>query len=200
VSSAAASFGTVEQVAFSPDGSQLIVTTKANGSDVDVFAVRPDGRLSTSPVVNAEPGTTPFGVVFDRANHLVAAEAGTNALATFALSPGAALTPIDTVGTGQAATCWVAPAQGFLYASNAGSASESGLQDTSGGKLTLLGATSTDAGTVDPVAAPGGHFLYVQTGAKGIVDEYRVNTDGSLAAIGSVTVAGAVGGEGIAAS
>ena len=27
------------QVAFSPDGSQLIVTTKANGSDIDVFGV-----------------------------------------------------------------------------------------------------------------------------------------------------------------
>src|SRR5262249_7689068 len=33
------------QVAFSPDGSQLIVTTKANGNDVDVFGVRPGGTL-----------------------------------------------------------------------------------------------------------------------------------------------------------
>ena len=38
------------QVAFSPLGTQLIVTTKANGNDVDVFGVRPDGRLSPSPV------------------------------------------------------------------------------------------------------------------------------------------------------
>ena len=29
------------QVAFSPDGSQLIVTTKANGNDIDVFGVGP---------------------------------------------------------------------------------------------------------------------------------------------------------------
>ena len=34
------------QVAFSPNGAQLIVTTKANGNDIDVFAVRFDGRLS----------------------------------------------------------------------------------------------------------------------------------------------------------
>ena len=31
------------QVAFSPDGSELIVTTKANGSDIDVFGVGPAG-------------------------------------------------------------------------------------------------------------------------------------------------------------
>ena len=34
------------QVAFTPDGSQLIVTTKANGNDIDVFRVLRDGRLS----------------------------------------------------------------------------------------------------------------------------------------------------------
>jgi hypothetical protein len=32
------------QVAFSPDGSQLIVTTKANGDDIDTFGVRFDRR------------------------------------------------------------------------------------------------------------------------------------------------------------
>jgi phosphoribosylformylglycinamidine (FGAM) synthase-like amidotransferase family enzyme len=44
-----------------------------------------------------------------------------------------------------------------------------------------------------------GQFLYVQTGGNGIVDEFHVNTNGSLTGIGSVTVAGAVGGEGIVA-
>ena len=41
------------QVAFSPDGSHLIVTTKANGSDIDVFHVGAVGRLSKAPVVNS---------------------------------------------------------------------------------------------------------------------------------------------------
>ena len=36
------------QVAFSPDGSQLIVTTKANGSSIDVFRVGFFGTLSTA--------------------------------------------------------------------------------------------------------------------------------------------------------
>ena len=59
------------QVAFSPDGSKLIVTTKANGSDIDVFAVGRFGLLSPAPVVNSEPGAVPFAISFDAAGHLV---------------------------------------------------------------------------------------------------------------------------------
>ena len=187
------------QVAFSPDGSQLIVTTKANGNDIDVFGVGFLGYLTPSPVVNSEPGTVPFAISFDRSGFLVIAEAGTNALATFKLNHDRTITQVASVPTGQAATCWVAPVDGLFYVSNAGSASLSGYQSGAGGQLTLLGATSTDPGTVDAAASSDGGFLYVQTGALGIVDEFRVDADGSLAGIGSVTVPGAVGGEGIVA-
>jgi 6-phosphogluconolactonase (cycloisomerase 2 family) len=188
------------QVSFSPSGSQLIVTTKANGNDIDVFGVAPDGRLSASPVVNAEGSTVPFAIDFDQAGHLVIANAGNNALATFSLGSDGTATPIDSVGTGQAATCWVARAGGTLFASNAGSANVSGYTSNASGQLTLLGQTSTDPGTVDAAATPDGTFLYVQTGGNGIVDEFSVGTGGSLTSVGSVTVAGAAGGEGIAAS
>jgi hypothetical protein len=109
------------------------------------------------------------------------------------------VTLIDSVGTGQAATCWVAPAGGTLFASNAGSANISGYTSSASGQLTLLGQTSTDPGTVDASATPGGKFLYVQTGGTGIVDEFSVGSGGSLTSVGSVTVANAAGGEGIAA-
>jgi 6-phosphogluconolactonase (cycloisomerase 2 family) len=190
------------QVAFSPDGSQLIVTTKANGSDIDVFGVGYWGYLSAAPVVNAEPGAVPFGVTFDQAGHLVVAESSstTPAVATFALNPNGTVNQLALVPTGEAATCWIAPAGGFLYASNAGSAALSGYQESSGsGALTLLGATDTDPGTVDASASANGQFLYVQTGANGIVDEFHVNANGTLTEVGSVTVPGAVGGEGIVA-
>ena len=39
----------------------------------------------------------------------------------------------------------------------------------------------------------------MQTGANGIVDEFSVGSGGSLTSVGSVTVANAAGGEGIAA-
>ncbi len=188
------------QVAFSPSGSQLIVTTKANGNDIDVFGLRPSGRLSASPVVNSEGSTVPFAINYDQAGHLVIADAGTNALSTFSLGSNGTVTPIDSVGTGQAATCWVARAGGTLYASNAGSANVSGYTSSASGQLTLLGQTTTDPGTVDAAPTPDGAFLYVQTGGNGIVDEFSVGTGGALTSVGSITVAGAAGGEGIAAS
>jgi len=188
------------QVAFSPNGSQLIVTTKATTSAIDVFSVGCFGQPSPTPVVNSEPNTVPFAISFDPVGHLVVANAGTNSLTTFTLNSNGTVTPIDTVATGQNATCWVAPAQGYFYASNAASHSVSGYQVAANGQLTLLTPpTSTDPGTVDASASWGGQFLYVQTGGSGIVDEFQVNANGSLTSIGSVTVAGAAGGEGIVA-
>lgn len=98
------------QVSFTPDGSALLVTTKMNGNDIDVFSVGRDGRLPASPMVNSEPGTVPFAINFDRRGDVLIAQAGTNALATFSLSPGGALTQLSAALTGQAATCWVARA------------------------------------------------------------------------------------------
>ena len=187
------------QIAFSPDGSQLIVTTKANGSAIDVFRVKRHGVLSDAPVVNSEPGTVPFAVTFDRNENLVVTEAGTNALATFDLHRDGTITLLHAVPTGQAATCWVVGNDGQFYASNAGAASLSRFDSGHGGALTFLDNTTTDAGTVDAAVSAHGHSLYVQTGAGGIVDEFRINGDGSLARIGSVTVPNAVGGEGIVA-
>jgi 6-phosphogluconolactonase (cycloisomerase 2 family) len=188
------------QVSFTPDGSALLVTTKANGNDVDVFSVGRDGMLSASPVVNSEPGAVPFAVSFDRHGDVLIANAGPNSLATFALSGTGSLSLLNVALTGQAATCWVARAGRFFYVSNAGSGSVSGYTAGAGGTLSALGNTATDSGTVDAAAAAHGRFLYVQAGGAGIVDEYAVGFDGSLTKIGSVTVTGAVGGEGIAAS
>ena len=188
------------QVAFSPDGSKLIVTTKANGSDIDVFGVGRFGQLSPSPVVNAEPGAVPFAISFDAAGHLVIAEAGTNALATFALSPGGTVTS-DQCGR-------VRPGRDLLGCAGAGISSTPRVPEAltsrstpirPGGALGLAGQTATDPGTVDAAASGNGQYLYVQTGGNGIVDEFRVGPNGTLAPIGSVTVAGAIGGEGIVA-
>ena len=165
-----------------------------------MFAVGQGGRLSSSPAVNSEPGTVPFAISFDRHGDVLIAEAGPNALVSFTLAGDGVLTVEHTALTGQAATCWVARAGQFFYASNAGSGSVSGYTAGFGGQLTALGNTSTDAGTVDAASTPFGRFLYVQAGGPGAVDEFAVGQGGSLTKIGSVTVAGAAGGEGIVAS
>jgi hypothetical protein len=187
------------QVSFTPNGSKLLVTTKANGDNVDVFFVRRDGRLSVKPVVNHEPSAEPFGITYDRYGHVVLAEAGPNAVATFVLTRYGILVRLHVALTGQSATCWITRAGRYFYASNAGSASVSGYFISNRGRLSALGNTTTNAGTTDSASAAHGRFLYVRAGAAGIVDEFMVRANGSLVEIGSVTVAGAVGGQGIVA-
>ena len=187
------------QVAFSPNGSQLIVTTKASGSAVDVFSVAPSGLLSATPVVNPEPETVPFAVTFDRDGRLLLAEAG-GFLASFNLETNGTLVQLDQAASNQAATCWLVLVRNHIFTSNAGSGSLTTFQSSNGGTLlSSLGNTATDPGTVDGAASPDGRFIYVQTGLKGIVDEFAVSQSGALTAIGTVEVPGAVGGEGIVA-
>ena len=187
------------QVAFTPDGSKLIVTTKGASNAVDVFSVGLGG-LSATPTVTELPDAVPFAVSFDNHQHLVLTEAGPNAVATFSVGRNGTLTPIGRMATGQAGSCWVAVAGARFYASNAGSGTLSGYTERRGGALVAIGNTATDPGTVDAAVTPDGRHLYVQTGANGTVDGYRIDADGSLTPVGSVTVPDAVGAEGIAAS
>ncbi len=186
------------QIAFTPDGSKLIVTTKGDGQSIEVFRV---GRLGLSrkPVVTPDPGNVPFAVAFDKQHHLVIAEAGPSAVATFTVNRDATLRLITRTTTGQAAACWVTTTGDKVYVSNAGSATVSGYINHHG-NLTALGNTTTDPGTVDAAVSANGRFLYVQTGANGVVDEFKIGRNGSLTEIGSVTVPGGAGGEGIIAN
>jgi 6-phosphogluconolactonase (cycloisomerase 2 family) len=188
------------QVAFTPDGSQLVVTTKGNGSAILVFRVRGYGFLSGSPTVNSEPGTVPFALAFDGRGRLTVAEAGTNSVATYDLFRDGSVHLRDREATGQAATCWISGIDGNVYLSNAGSGNVSQVSEDRNGSLTFVGNTAADPGTVDSAATPDGSYLYVQGGKNGTVAGFRVNSDGSLSPIGSVTVPNGAGGEGIAAA
>jgi hypothetical protein len=187
------------EVAFSPRGDQLIVTTKANGNQIDVFNLDPIGRPSSTPVVTPDPGNVPFAVAFDRTGRVDVAEAGPNAVASFVLHGDGHLTLVGRTATGQAATCWIVSTGAQAYADNAGSGSVSSFDVTTAG-LVARGNTPTHGGTIDATLSSDGRNLYVQTGATGTVDEFAVGADGSLTAIGSVTVPGTIGGEGIASA
>jgi 6-phosphogluconolactonase (cycloisomerase 2 family) len=187
-------------IAFSPDGRQLLVTTKANTNSIDVFSVEGSGRISATPVVNSEPGDVPFALAFTAAGQVDVGEAGTNAVGSFQLNGDGTLSPIDSLGTGGKATCWLVADGSLLFAGNAGSATESSVLSSPTGALGLTATTGTDPGTVDATTSPDGRYLYVETGASGIVDEFQVGFAGSLTPLGSVTVPNAAGGEGIATS
>ena len=174
------------QVGFTPDGSKLLVTTKASTSSIEVFAVRSNGLLSAAPVVNASATPVPFAFTFDPAGRLVAGEAGTSSVTTYAIQPGGTLTDPRSARDGQVALCWILRARGFYFVSNTGSSTISSFAVDPAGQPALLHAiaATTDPGPID-LAASGG-FLYAETGITGTVDQFRIADDGTLEPLGAV--------------
>jgi 6-phosphogluconolactonase (cycloisomerase 2 family) len=189
------------QVAFTPDGRQLLVTTKGNTNEILSYGVEASGGPSARPVRNAEADTAPFALAFDRYGHAVVAEAGPNAAATFDVRRNGQLTSRAAVATGGVATCWVTGVNGTFYLSNAGSGTISAFRTRADGSLQNLGTTSTTgAGTIDTAASADGSTLYAQTGAgTDAVQAFRVGHDGKLTPGASVAIPGGSNSEGIAA-
>jgi Lactonase, 7-bladed beta-propeller len=172
------------QIGLTPNGRHLVVTTKSNGSSIDVFRVSAEGALSAAPAVTAAANPVPFGFTFDAAGDLVVAEAGTNALTTYTIHADGSVSERASVTNGQAALCWVTRAGRFFFGANAGSGTVTGYT-ISGGVPGIVGETSTDAGTIDLAPTPDGAFLYVETGGSDVLDAFAVRGDGSLAFTGS---------------
>jgi len=186
------------QIAFSPDGDHLLVTTKANGSTIDVFAVGHDGRPSHAFVTNPSSTPVPFAITFAATGRVVVAEAGTSSLSTYQLRHDGSLSPIASVANGQAALCWVALARGFAFGANSGSGTVTSYAPDSSGGYSIVTQTSVDGGPIDLISSPDGRFLYVEAGGPGTIDSLRVHNDGTLTPVG--TVSGLAGLEGIAVS
>ena len=189
------------QIGFTPDGGKLIVTTKKTGT-IDVFNLASSGRPSDSPTVTASVGPVPFAFAFDAAGRLIVTEAGSSSVTSYNINSDGSLTVVDpSVGNHQAATCWVTAARGYFFVANAGSADLSGYAINSAGALSLINgsqvAATTGGGPIDLAVSSDGQYLYVESGGTGTVDEFRVNIDGTLGAIG--VVAAARGLEGIVA-
>src|SRR6266480_3008220 len=74
------------QVGFTPDGNQLIVTTKASGSLIDVFQVEPDGTLS-GPKSQSD-GQAALCWVTRVGRFFFVSNTGTSTISSFRLGPG----------------------------------------------------------------------------------------------------------------
>lgn len=192
------------EVGFSPNGTELIVTTKGSTNSLDVFGVNRFGYLSSAPTVTSDGSNVPFAFVSTPTGQLVVAEAGASALHTFSFGPGGTLTSLSTsVSDQQAALCWITTAGQYYYVANAGSADVSAYTVAADGTPTLVAGTglptATSPGPIDLAASRNGQFLYVESGSAGTVNEFRVNPDGSLGDLGTVAGLG-TGIEGIATS
>jgi hypothetical protein len=177
------------QVGFTPDGRQLLVTTKASENTIDAFAVEADGRLSTAPVANPSATPVPFAFTFTPNGRLADGEAGSSNVTTYVVQSGGTLADPKSQSDGQAALCWITRVGQYYYVSNTGSNTISGYTIAADGQPSLVGATgvvaSTEPGPIDSTSPPGTSFLYAETGS-GTVDELSVNGDGTLTPLGVV--------------
>jgi hypothetical protein len=176
------------QVGFTPDGQELIVTTKNSGSDIDVYSVGEFGYLSDQPTINAAAAPVPFAFTFDAVGNLIVTEAGASDLTSYLVARQGTVTEIGSAGDGQGALCWVTAADGYFYGSNAGSANVSQFAETSGGVPDLVGvAASLSSGATDSAASSDGRYIYVEEGGTGTVAEFEVGSAGALTQVGEVS-------------
>jgi 6-phosphogluconolactonase (cycloisomerase 2 family) len=178
------------QVGFTPDGRQLLVTTKASENTIDVFGVQPNGRLSAAPVANPSATPVPFAFTFTPTGRLAAGEAGASAVSTYEIAADGTLSDPKSQPDGQVALCWITRVGPYYYVSNTGSNTLSGYTIAADGQPSLVGSTgvvaTTEPGPIDSTSPPGTSFLYAETGLGGTVDEYTVNADGTLTQLGVI--------------
>ena len=199
-------------IAFSPDGTKLIVTERQTGK-IDVFTVDADGSLS-HPVADAAQGVEPFGASFAPSGALLVAEAGSGAVSAYSINADNTLDVVTSKSPSSgAATCWVIPAGSFAYATSAITSSISGYKLGTSGDLTALGIVLTEPGNANAIFPPVGvtsfpldiqvtednKFMYVVYSALGEVIGYKVGADGKLTKIATVSPYEAqIGVEGLA--
>jgi 6-phosphogluconolactonase len=194
------------QIAFTPDGSVLVVTEKSTNRLV-TYTIGSNGRPS-DPTPHDATGITPFGFAFGKRSQLFISEAfggapNASAVSSYAISHQGDLQVLSpSAGTTQTAACWVVVTNDgrFAYVTNTGSGSISSYEISFDGGLTLLnalaGETGPDSGPIDVDLTHDGRFLYALSSA-GKIDAFRVQAQGGLTPLPGVKVP--TGSNGLAA-
>src|SRR5215218_1750593 len=181
------------QVAFSPDGSMIVITERGTDSIV-TYEVAADGTFGASQSIESQ-GPTPYGFAFTSGGALVVAEAfraakGAAAASSYALVDGSLEPRTPSVGNGRSEICWavITPDDRFAFTTNFADGAVSRFAIAADGSLSLEDAMAGIAvegmpGLRDEDLSSDGHFLYA------------IDAEGSLEPIGSwegvpATVAG----------
>lgn len=179
------------QVAFSYDGDTVIVTERATNM-ISTFAVE-DDQLD-GPFFTPSAGPTPFGFAVGQRNTVLVSEAGAAGGASTYRVTGDGVTAVSSaIMTGQRAACWAAvtPDGRFGYVTNAGTGNISGFAIASDGSAALLdadGITAVTGGNPTDVAmSHDGRYLYARVANLSAIAVFRINPDGSLTALPSLT-------------
>ncbi|HEY6713806.1 MAG TPA: beta-propeller fold lactonase family protein [Rubrobacter sp.] len=193
------------QVAFSPDGSMVVITQRGTDSVV-AYEVTPDGTFGVSSEIASE-GPTPYGFAFTSGGTLVVTEAfgaekGAAAASSYAIEDGSLEVRTSSVGNGRSEICWavITPDDRFAFTTNFADGAVSRYAIAADGSLSLEDATagiSVDGmpGLRDEDITSDGRFLYAIDADGGRIYGWSVDAEGSLEPVGSwdelpATVAG----------
>jgi 6-phosphogluconolactonase len=191
----AASHADPAQVAFSPDGSMVVITERATDSIV-TYKVTAEGTFGASSEIASE-GPTPYGFAFTSGGTLVVTEAfgaqkGAAAASSYAIEDGSLVARTSSVGNGRSEICWavVTPDDRFAFTTNFADGAVSRYAIAADGSLSLEDATagiSVDGmpGLRDEALSSDGRFLYAIDADGGRIYGWSVEAEGSLEPIGS---------------
>lgn len=173
------------EIAFTPDGTRLVVTEKATNK-IDTYVVASD--VAGAPMIQDSAGVTPFGFAFDTAGHLIVSEAagganGASTASSYTMAADGTLTPVSSaVASQQSAACWIQVIGMHAYAANTQSNDLSSYTIAADGRLTLAAgsAATTGAHPTDIAATADGAYMYVIDAGGAALSVYAVAADGSL--------------------
>jgi 6-phosphogluconolactonase len=201
----AASDADPAQVAFTPDGSMIVITERGTDSIV-TYEVAADGTFGASRAI-ASQGPTPYGFAFTSGGALVVTEAfraekGAAAASSYAIVDGSLVPRTSSVGNVRSEICWavVTPDDRFAFTTNFADGAVSRFAIAADGSLSLEDATAGIAvdgmpGLRDEGLSSDGQFLYAIDADGGRIYGWSVDAEGSLEPLGSwdgvpATVAG----------
>jgi len=193
------------QVAFTPDGTALVVTDRGTNAIV-VFPVGEDGLLGERHTT-ASAGPTPYGFTFAADGMLVVTEAfgaakGKAAASSYRLRGHGAELVTRSVGNGRSEICWAvaSPDGRYVFTTNFADGAVSRYRVAPNGELVLddpVAAITVDGqpGLRDEDLSGDGRFLYAIDADAGSIVGWSVGMDGELSELGSwgslpTTVAG----------
>ncbi len=187
------------QISFSPSGRALVVTEKATNK-ISEFRVDTRTGRPGDAIVHDSSGQTPFGFAVTARGQIVVSEAFGGAadaskVSSYQLGSSSGLSTISaSVPNTESAACWVVLAKNdrFAYVSNTASGSISAYTVAASGELTLVGdgrAFDTGEGSrpTDMAVTSNSRYLYTLDSGTGALSIARIETNGRLSDLGTVT-------------
>jgi DNA-binding beta-propeller fold protein YncE len=174
------------QIALSPDGSSAYVTNLTDGT-VSQYDVGADGALTPKDPASVPAGSRPSGIAVstDGASVYVANQVTAGTVSQYSVdAQSGALAPKaqPTVAAGSQPRAILAVAD-RVYVANIGSSSISQYAADGGGALSQFApAVASVRSPFGLALSPDGHSLYVAGFTDGMVGQYDVAGDGTLAA------------------